>query len=101
MVRFDGGDHARDVFLRSDLFGRDTFSRDEACQDVAFRGEKSDGFRSNPDLSREAGAVVFHLAVNAEERRFIASQSKHEGLTIHGDLEVPIRDAAAQFLDLH
>src|SRR5260221_5105141 len=55
VIGFHRFNNMLNIFFCANLFGWNSFTGNEARDDVAFRGEKGDGFRSNSNLSGEAG----------------------------------------------
>ncbi len=51
-------------------------------------------------MSREAGAVIFHLSIDAEIFCLVAAEAQDEGFSIHSNFVILVGDAASQFFDL-
>ena len=60
---------------------------------------EADDLRADAELRREQRRLVLVPPVDAEQLRVLAADTQHERLAAHRDLEVVIRDAAAERLD--
>ena len=61
---------------------------------------EADDFGADAELRREQRRLVLVLPVDAQQLRVLPADAEHERLTAHRDLEVVIRDAAAERLDV-
>ena len=78
------------------LLQRDGRSRDEARHEPSLLGHESGHLRTNADLERPLARGVLDGAVDAEEVCLRAAHAQNENLVADLDLEVAIRDPAAE-----
>src|SRR2546421_1229635 len=72
---------------------------DVAGDEVALRLDELDDLGRETELGRDPGGGVLRAAVDPEELGVPAADPQDEGPVADGDLEVPVRDPAAERLD--
>jgi hypothetical protein len=72
---------------------------DVARDEVALRLDERHDLRREPELRRHARRGVLGRAVDPEQLRVLAADPQHERLVADRDLEVAVRDPAAERLD--
>jgi hypothetical protein len=92
----DAGDGLRPAHL----LDRDRTSLDEAGDQVALRLDEGCDLRADAGRSGRDRSLVLVGAIDSEELRVRAADAQDERLPVDDDLEVVVRDPAAERLDL-
>ena len=72
---------------------------DEARDEIALGLDERDHLRPDADGGRREGRLVLRAPVDPEQLRVAAADPEHVDAPVDGDLEVAIRDPAAERLD--
>ena len=72
---------------------------DEAGDEPAFGLDEVDDLRPDPERSRRPGRAQLDGAVDAEQVRVLPCHTQHVGLAVELDLDVVVRDPAAERLE--
>ena len=79
--------------------GGDRPALDEARHEPALGLDEADDLGPDAGLGGDQRRAVLDVAVDAEELRVVAAEAQDERVAVHGHLEVPVRDPAAELLD--
>ena len=73
---------------------------DEPGDEIPLGLDESDHLRPDADRRRGERRLVLDALVDPEQLRVLAADPEHVGAVVERDLEVPVRDPAAEDLDL-
>ena len=79
--------------------GAPDLALDVARHEVALRLHERDHLRPDPELRGRDGRVALDVAVDSQQLGVLAADAEHERLAAGDDLEVAVRDPAAERLD--
>ena len=81
------------------LLGRDRAALDEARDEVSLRLEEAHDLGADAQLGCDARGLVLGVPVDAEQLGVLAADPQDEALAVDRDLEVAVRDPAAEHLE--
>ena len=77
----------------------DDVSLEEARDEVSLRLDERDHLRPHADGGCGERCLVLDAAIDTEQLRVLAADTKHVGAVVERDLEVAVRDAAPEHVD--